>query len=230
MWVNGPGEMQILPNRPARTPSPTDPRSALSQPDVVNVAWQGGMVFDGVKVYFEHEVRMTAGQEKSVLGRSPGTTKETIDSQSEGLSVTLTTPLDFQNVSATDRPNNAEIKEIVLIEQVDRSKSIFQFAGHPSAKPVVIENRTFDESGKLAEQQRVIASSVSYFANTGQLLAKGPGSIAHHQVGQQRKIGLGRDSSAEPTSSLTFTRVNFDQSAQEFKIRANPNPGKHSCD
>ncbi len=222
LWATGNGSMKLEkaesnPNNRSTAAAQTSsselgPKAKGNSPlpDDLNVSWAGGMSFDGKRIYFEHDVLMSVKMpEKS--GRS------VLKSSSEGLSIALENPVDFRNLSASTPRGETKVRELVFTNSISESKRIFQLAGHaaptnPTQQPlVVVENRKFDLNGNLAEQQLISVPHVTVDAETGALLAKGPGFISTHRLGGgDSNNPLSKLSTNQNKEGLSFIRVNFD--------------------
>ena len=238
IWVEGPGSMSINPNtireasQDASGPTEKPLTTVLkgSTPENLDVTWQGGMIFDGSKIYFERNVVMAAVQNKTSKENGAGERYQ-IRSTSEGLSVELDQPINFADLSddttSTDSDPEAKIRELIFVSEIPKSKRAFQLAAHDSAvqpanrKPpyVVVENKTFDRSGTLIQKQNIIVPNVTFNVQAGGIFAKGPGTIATHRLGTDSSDGTNplaqlasNDSrtTGKKKGSLSFIQVNFD--------------------
>ena len=219
IWVEGEGALKfsVIPE-----PEPGDLNTPLD-PEHLDVAWKGGMIFDGAKIYFEREVVMSADRPDQ-NGK-----KSNLQAMSAGLSVELSEPIEFQNIESDQKVNDAKILELVFVDHVPESVEVFKLAKHqptfptepntttPVAKrPVVIENRTFDELGKLVEQQRFVVPQAKINAQTGSVKSKGPGSIATHRFGKpsdpskKSATPFAGFNKAPNKSGISFIQINFD--------------------
>ncbi len=214
LWVEGAGELKMNPT----AKQPAGPIANATRPSQIDVSWGGGMVFDGRTIYFEQDVIMNAAQQPNPL-----TTRKTT-SLSQGLSVRLTKPVNFKNLSQEDRPqaeNGVEIEEIVLVDQLQSSQRIFQLAGHPTprptaATPIVVENQDFDATGKLIEKQKIIVPRATIDAISGDITATGPGTIMNHRKGKSSFSLTPKTPSApvQSNSGISFLQIDFDKSLQ----------------
>jgi hypothetical protein len=227
VWVEGAGSMKM-----EIVSESEEPQSNFSEVSILtrdsskletqnlDVAWKGGMIFDGSQVYFERNVVMSADRPDEEGNQS------NIQSLSEGLSVKLTNAVDFQNMDSNQKKINTKIRELVLVDQVPDSKQRFKIAAHATEsnnletrRPVVIENRTIGNTGKLLEQQKIVVPNAVVNAEAGSIESKGPGSIATHRWKDPAKpndkplfgsLGGKKDASASSKSGISFIQVNFD--------------------
>lgn len=234
VWVEGAGSMKINPDsiREAQEkPSDKPLTSALkdSVPQNLDVTWEGGMIFDGAKIYFERNVAMAASQNGKPKENEPGDRYQ-IKSFSEGLSVELDKPINFADLTgdkqSSDSAPDAQIRELIFVSEIPKSKRAFQLAAHDSASQpanqknphVVVENRTFDKSGTLIQKQNIVVPNVTFNVQAGGIFAKGPGTIATHRVGTPgsdksnplAKLASTDREKTEKKQSLSFIQVNFD--------------------
>ena len=230
IWVEGAGSMQFL-AQDLKPGSNQNLTTGKTLPQNVNIAWAGGMVFDGTKMYFEQNVAMAAGQ----ILKNGNTSK--LKSTSEGLSIELKQSVNFQNLQGKKNRNKFEIRELVAVERVSESKQVFKMAKHTSqtgttdlSRPVVIENRTFDKTGKLIEQQRITVPQAIFSADNQSISSKGPGTVATHQIAKSdgdKSNPFGQLSESTSGTGLTFIRFNFDDSMKidserrEMKLSGN---------
>jgi len=221
VWVEGEGTMKLetdprIDKRFNQT-EPAQVGNAIKQsvPDDLNVAWAGGMIFDGSKIYFEQKVVMSAIQNNK-QGRS------VMKSLSEGLSVQLDRAVDFSQLSQNKKiAEETKVRELVFVNDINSSQRVFQLAAHTPAQKtidnqyVVIENRRFDLSGKMVEKQNVVVPKATVRAENGSLYAKGPGTIGTHRYGSSSGSGnpfasLTREHSGKKKDGLSYIQVNFD--------------------
>ena len=235
VWVEGEGAIKMKvastekqPNQSALTlPAQTldSAPASIVQPQDLDVAWKGGMIFDGYKIYFERRVVLSANQIKDDGNQS------NIQSLSEGLSVELTAPIDFQNMDSTRNKTKAKIRELVLVDEIPDTKKRFKLvktSGSPdnlsnvsikstdSKRPIIIENRTFNSDGRLIEKQKIVLPQAVVDVDAGTVKGKGPGSIATHRWKDPEKSKdakpnpFGRIGKNDNQSGISFVQVNFD--------------------
>ncbi len=223
LWVEGAGSLVLKPDfsrKPATAEAASQLGSAIlrkSAPENLNVSWQGGMIFDGAKIYFEHLVDMSAEQ------TGEGGKKSSIQSQSEGLSVELSRPVQFQQLQSESKIGNTEIRELIFVDQVSEAQRAFKQVAlttvpQPSTpRPVVIQNRTYDASHQLSEQQKITVPKAIVNMESGSVTSHGPGTISVHRRGKPstdsssnpfgRLSGKGQ---AQNESGISFIQINFD--------------------
>lgn len=212
VWVQGAGSMKL-----ASTSLEQSDQSAANvrtpgspnKPQDLDVSWEGGMIFDGAKIYFERKVVMKAVQ-ATKSGRS------ITESASEGLRVELESAVDFGNLSKDKKIGKAKIKDLLLVSVIEESKRVFKLASNksqaqPDPKFVVLQNRMFDLYGKLVEKQNIVVPSATVNAQNGNLLAKGPGSVSTHRDGTISSTENPFSKLAQnKTRGLSFVQINFD--------------------
>ncbi len=93
VWIDGPGQMDV----PFSDKSPGQPPAA---PGVLTIDWQRSMVFDGLKVHFEHAVVAIAGQQQM---------------RTETMEVQLLRPLRFSEPNSPDKP---EVEQVHCLDGV----------------------------------------------------------------------------------------------------------------
>lgn len=225
VWVEGQGEMHL---EVSPQPSPANPIAMVgfgqpqegfveskTESEDLDVSWEGGMIFDGSKIYFERRVVLSAERPAKDGKRS------SIQSLSAGLSVELTKPVEFQNLQSDKNINNADIRELILVDQVHSPRfgapeSTAQ--KKPVARPpVIIENRTYDIDNKLVEQQKIVVPQAEVNVETGAIKSKGPGAIATHRYkkpsnrpANAESDPFGALSGGGNKSGISFLQINFD--------------------
>ena len=230
IWVEGKGRMKINPDsieNPQRPPEkPLNAALKDSVPQNLDVTWEGGMIFDGAKIYFERNVEMAASQNGKPK-ENGASDRFKMNSTSEGLSVELSEPINLADLTGDKQSSGtgpaAKIRELIFVSEIPKSKRAFQLAAHESApKPankskrpqVVVENRTFDSSGTLIQKQNIVVPKATFNVEAGGIHAKGPGTIATHQVGDGNSNDsnpLAKLAAADrKKQSLSFIRINFD--------------------
>ena len=227
VWVEGSGSIALTTSTLPKT-LPRNPTIQLenavkqkSTPENLNASWTGGMIFDGTKIYFESDVVLTADR----IGNDG--TKSTINSLSEGMSIELSKPVKFKNLQSDSKIGDAEVREIILVEQVPKTKQVFKMVKHPNQlktptkRPVVIENQTYNLNGELSEQQKITVPKAVLNRATGSLESQGPGTISIHRRGKPSTDSssdpfarLARQDEATNDSGITFIQINFDGQLQ----------------
>ncbi len=216
LWVNGAGSMKINPesfeDRAAeKLEDPLNEAIKKSIPQNLDVNWKGGMIFDGAKIYFERNVVMSASQIEKP-GKDGKRNRSQLKSLSEGLSVELSEPVNFAKLSSDSSAGGAstktQIRELVFVNEIPESKRAFKLVRHTPVSDaknrlVVVENRTFDSAGVLFQKQNIVVPNATFNVEAGGLYAKGPGTIATHQMGSA--------SSASSNDSNPFARIAGDK-------------------
>ena len=237
LWVDGAGSMDI--NQNADQADQVDQTGFRIAPaersQDVSVAWQGGMIFDGHKMYFEDDV-LASGMQYS------GDKQSQIRSLSAGLSAMLTNPVSFRRLQSKGRDGmgKVEIQEMILVDRISNEKRVFTKSESPDTthiqRPVVFEKQDFDEQGQVIARQKMIVPHASVDVPTGNLRASGPGTLMNWQVGSPNSsVNPIRQASAPlggggDQNQKTFLRINFDkllvadaeqgQAVIEGKVRA----------
>jgi len=128
------------------------------------------MIFDGTKIYFERKVEMAATQNGKPKQNGAGDRLQ-MKSMSEGLSVELSQPINFADLSndkqSRDGGPEAEIRELIFVSEIPKSKRAFQLAAHESTPQtkspnIVVENRTFDGKGTLIQKQSIVVPNATF--------------------------------------------------------------------
>ena len=230
VWVAGNGMVNIkqteddknrenpiqLASATVETPDQLAPRGDI------DVEFAGGMVFDGSKIYFERNVMMTSYGDETEDERSVTKTL------SQALSVELANRVDFSQLSSGQTIGDVRMNEMVLVNQITEDQRVFKsHAGNDDPRmnstdtPIIFQNETFDRTGRLAQQSRVVVPRATINAATNTVYASGPGKIFSHQKGSEglaRIGGLDRLGSAPGQSAqqgrkknqINFLQVNFD--------------------
>ena len=228
IWVEGSGTMKLTPSsKPKKTGEQSYPigQAVINQvkrktPGRLNVAWQGGMIFDGDKIYFENAVQM----ETDRVDKKGQKTK--LKSESQALSVELKQPVDLTQLTGSQRIGDVDMREIIFVDRLLPSKQVFKLAAQSTIsnqpRPVVVETQIFDVGNKLSEQQRISVPSATFNTDTGSLRATGPGSVATHRVSNGQdgnpfarlnrtpKTANRAPNTAKPKTGISFIRINFD--------------------
>lgn len=218
LWVEGGGAMKHRPSSPTKTAGrPTANGLAQSlKPQHLDASWDGGMIFDGSKIYFEKNVLMETQQDLK------GNRRSILKSFSEGLSIELKKPVNFQKLTGDQKLDKFEVQELVLVDHVSPEKQAFQLAGHapgkqpPASQPVILENQTFDSNGKLIEKQKIAVPQATIDADSGAMSAIGPGLLATHRPRKpNQQDGADPFSNLANSDSITgevaFIQINFDR-------------------
>lgn len=211
LWVVGAGSMSIeQPNE-----QNGEILNAAHAADDITINWQGGMIFDGRKMYFEDEVAAVGMQHNQ-------DTKSQVRSLSAGLSVMLSQEINFKQLSGNGQHGMGEIdiREMILVDRLTKEKRVFDdpSAGNPKAthSPVVFEKIDLDSRGQIAAKQKMIVPHASVDMTNGNVRASGPGTLMNWQVGKLDATGgmfrqASADLGAQPASAKSFLRINFDR-------------------
>ena len=209
IWVQGTGNLNIVPPRGAKIAS-----SETDAPDIsdAKVSWNGGMVFDGSKIYFENDVSLTANRPPNDQGH-----RSTLKTNSEALTIELTESIRFEKVasgtgSVADTP---EIQRMVFVNHVAQNSRAFKLASTEN-KPRIIafQNATFDTNGEVLDLQKLFVPTATVDAQTGDVVTSGPGQALAYQYsnGQNRLSGFTKPDPAggSSTPKLTCIHSRFD--------------------
>lgn len=247
VWVAGVGEMKVRQSelkedgskpatadaKPGSAPSASGD-SAVASMDLnqmaptgdIDLKWDGGMVFDGSKIYFERNVMMTSLDDGSSEHSSVTKTL------SQALSIALAQRVDFSQLSGDRSIGKVDLEEMVLVNHIPESMRVFAIddATRESERrfnapdaPIIFQNESFDTSGKLIQQQRIAVPQATINARNSTVFAKGPGKIFTHQlVRKDEEGGLGglpsmsrapgqqRSPTKRRSGRINFLQVNFE--------------------
>ncbi|MCH2180751.1 MAG: hypothetical protein MK108_01980 [Mariniblastus sp.] len=216
VWINGPGNLVMNLVDKAKDRKPTQATDA--DREKLNITWQGGMIFDGAQIYFE----------RNVVSRSVTSGKDNIRRQTSTESAILSIELDRSVSLRTPEPANAsetsiplpepEIKTLLLVDRLPEGQPVFQLAGFEQPvppRPVLIANLTSDASGKLTEQQKLVAPTARIHVKENRMTAEGPGALAIHRPNRSNGTGSASPLSFQKKSTTNapylFIQTNFDQ-------------------
>ena len=216
IWVHGSGTLDIDPKkRPVQAATNT---GQLPQLESANVTWQGGMVFDGSKIYFEHVVDLLADRPSDESGQ-----RAKIKASCEAMTIELAEPLRLENVEDPNRIGIAskqpEIQRMIFVNRVDRTKRAFQLASaqtNPN-ESIGFQNATLDAQGNIVEAQQLFVPMATFDAATGGIATSGPGQALSYQYSTGNQLsGFNPNQSntnARPRSGkpeLTCVHIRFD--------------------
>lgn len=223
VWIEGAGTMRMKLEPPAKQPDGvfgeplTQSVQAQSTPENLDVNWSGGMIFDGSKIYFEKDIEMFADR------RGTDGNRANTRSLSQGLSVELSRPVQFQKLQQNKQLGEAKIKELIFVNEVPEAKQVFQMANHSlpldgaPRRSVVIENRSFDPAGEIVEQQRISVPQAIANMDSGVVECKGPGTVSTHRTRKSDDQNsndpfakLASDDQDEMQSGIMYIQINFD--------------------
>lgn len=229
LWINGGGKASVRGKLAATEVTPNSP-SSFTEPAVSNqltanqtidIAWQAGMIFDGEKLYFEHQVTTDIRQPDS---ESKGLSH--LQSRSEALSLILETPVNLaespQPQRRTQLGNSTKIRQLILVNQLLADQRVFSISGAIPATtpPVVLVRQQLDAQQNLLTKQTLIAPHLDVFPDSEQFSAAGPGQIIQWQVStgtekdSQPKFltasGPNRTNEATATTPINYLHVMYD--------------------
>lgn len=172
LQVLGPGSMTLP--APSTAPRPLPP---------LQVAWQGGMRFNGRLALFDRQVHVQGSsvQANGELVKLQGT--------SDSIHVTLTQRIDFTQPEAA--------------RQVDVAEMAFD-------SEVLLQSESLDPAGQLKASQRTAMRNLRINRTTGELRGDGPGWISSVH---RREPGVGEPLPAapegQPSSGIEYLRIQF---------------------
>ena len=234
LWVEGAGQCnfdnrEVAIERPARVAN----HGGFSQSAILGTrgsttkkvakfeaSWQGGMIFDGRKIYLERDVISKTEQFDG--------NKQTVTQANCGqMSVALNRKVDFKQLKKNDgtritKPQDIKPTELIFVDQVDPLNQVFgQVPVTPNYKPSppLIFNRFFDASGKLLQQQTISSKKVRVDPISKNIFADGAGWFSTHDLRTPSGTSSKRSSSPplagmagkrdDPNKPITFVRANF---------------------
>lgn len=238
LWVEGPGKFNFEHTETAPTPRRAPPanRGGFAQSAALGVvpkgakssskfeaSWQGGMIFDGRKIYLERDVVSTTEQLKDG--------KHNVTQANCGqMSVALNRYVNFEQLKENDRnglskPSDIKPTELIFIEKVDPLNQVFgQVPVDPNfrSSESLILNRVYGPQKKLLQQQTVSAKQVRVDPTSQNIFADGAGWVSTHDLqapGASRSkqsskhplAGMAKKNN-DPSKPITFVRANFSDS------------------
>lgn len=234
LWVEGPGRCNFDNSKaaPARLVNVAN-RGGFSQSAALGArptsaatvakfeaSWQGGMIFDGRKIYLERDVLSKTEQ-------FDGTKQNVTQANCGQMSVALNRYVDFEQLKQNAdeglaTPQDIKPTELIFIDQVDPLNQVFgQVPVAPNFKPAapLISNRFFDASGKLLQQQTVSSKKVRVDPTSKNIFADGPGWVSTHDLRPPGSSNANRSSTTplarmavkrnDINKPITFVRANF---------------------
>ena len=241
LWVEGPGRFNIDNSQVATNPPVSvanrggfsqsvalGARRALAKPAAkFEASWQGGMIFDGRKIYLERNI-------VSKTEQFDGAKQNVTQANCGQMSVALSRYVDFEKLkqgseTGITKPQDIKPTELIFIDQVDPLNQVFgQVPVNPNLKPTpsLISNRFFDVNGKLLQQQTISSKKVRVDPASKNIFADGAGWISTHDLRAPDSSNTKRSSTSPLTrmaasrndanKPITFVRANFsDQLAIE---------------
>ena len=244
LWVEGPGQCnfdnrEVTIERPARVAN----RGGFSQSALgarsspakkvakFEASWQGGMIFDGSKIYLERDV---ISKTEQFDGK-----KQTVTQANCGqMSVALNRRVDFEQLKQNGddgitKPQDIKPTELIFIDQVDPLNQVFgQVPVAPNFKPSppMIFNRFFDASGNLLQQQTISSKKVRVDPVSKNIFADGEGWFSTHDLRTPSRNNANRHSAPplaglagkrnDASKPITFVRANF---SGQMKVEAAKN-------
>ena len=221
VWINGPGSLVM--NQPNEQTNKSNHKEIRSDIQDLKITWQGGMIFDGSKIYFERDVISNSVTQREDKSSNLTSTESAILSLELDQYVTLHTRGQGEPEVSAKRPQ-PKIKTLFLMDHLPDGKHVFNLAGFQQPtprKPILIANVTRNPAGKITEQQKLVAPSATINVSANSLTAVGPGALAIHRPNRSSATGYASPLSFHPTPKtdappLVFIQTNFDQT-----LRAN---------
>lgn len=198
VWASGSGRAKLRPQvKPAEEgdaiTQAAEPAAKAKQQEL-EVEWQGGMIFDGEKVYFEHAVQSEA------VETAPDGSQTVLRTVSEGLNLLLDRPVNLRQRSAGVGAESSELKirQIVLVDRIPGNGRAFQVSQPLSEnRPVLLEKYTVTPAGQMLDKQQIRVPRIAMELESGDVTATGPGEILQWKPG-----GSGNGQTSGLTSPL----------------------------
>lgn len=198
VWASGSGQAKLRPQvKPAEEGDAmtqvAEPAAKAKQQEL-EVEWQGGMIFDGEKVYFEHAVQSEA------VETAPDGSQTVLRTVSEGLNLLLDRPVNLRQRSAGVGAESSELKirQIVLVDRIPGNGRAFQVSQPLSEnRPVLLEKYTVTPAGQMLDKQQIRVPRIAMELESGDVTATGPGEILQWKPG-----GSGNGQTSGLTSPL----------------------------
>lgn len=228
IWVKGSGKINFESDKlqsQTEQPAPTGAFSVAPIKDKrrnvksakMQVSWDGGMIFDGDSIYFEHGIELKSeqstltGQTDNQNGLAPFTKptdtptdkrpKKTITlATGEALKVELNRSINLQDLEAEDDAfEGLDARELVFVDWIPETERAFNVIPDPNAlqnpaaalnrrsNNLVIKSTTFDHSDRQIAQRVVRARQATVDVKNELVIADGPGSIITHQLLKNKK-------------------------------------------
>jgi hypothetical protein len=153
---------------------------AKAKQQELEVEWQGGMIFDGEKVYFEHAV-----QSEAVETAADGS-QTVLRTVSEGLNLLLDRPVNLRQPSGGVGSESSELKirQIVLVDRIPGNGRAFQVSQPLGEnRPVLLEKYTVTPTGQMLDKQQIRVPRIAMELESGDVTATGPGEILQWKPG-----------------------------------------------
>ena len=178
MWVEGAGQMAINPSQRPDTENVVNVSTGQTDPagkiESVEIAWTGGMIFDGSRLYFEREIIMDADRKPTTDGQA------TVKTLSQSLTVTLDEKVQFSEMSRDGDVGEISIASMVMSNNLDAANRAFASEQQTSDDPVIVVSETRDTRGNLVEMQKLLSPLATVNALDGSVVAKGPGKVLNY--------------------------------------------------
>ncbi len=196
LWLEGAGRLVYRAESTNQEPggdrnATASGRKAGSRNDL-DIAWTGGMIFDGQRIYFEDAVqaRVTESEAGAETGQRTST-----HTSSLALTITLDRPVSLADprVASTESRLNGtggvSVRELLLVSQIPADQRAFSIpiiqASHQSG-PVTLVNETVDQKGEVRERRELNADSAVILAGSQHLTAHGPGELTIYRRRQPK--------------------------------------------
>ncbi|MEM9943956.1 MAG: hypothetical protein AAF939_20520, partial [Planctomycetota bacterium] len=216
IWISGPGTLFMngkSGEAPQFRPQATDDSASFK---TLSAAWKGGMMFDGSKIYFEHQVSMTAIQD--AIEKAEFDQLEFV-ADCEALSISLSQAISFEELRTSEsngtQTSNISPEKFVFASQLSAGNRLFSPTESTTEANVRVQIQHQKSSGKVVEQQVIAVPDLTIEPDQGIIKANGPGKLAVHQQSDsnsqlQNPFSRLGDASNQKKSGLTFVQVNFD--------------------
>ena len=233
LWVEGPGKFNFdqietafgQPNAgPANRGGFAQARGGAFNPQQSSskfeASWQGGMIFDGRKIYLERDVISKTEQ-------FDGSKRNVTQANCGQMSVALNRYVSFEQLKKDDRnglskPEDIKPTELIFIDKVDPLNQVFaQVPVNPNfrSSPSLILNRVLGPQDNLLQQQTISSKQVRVDPITKNIFADGPGWVSTHDLqapgasASKRSTkhplaGMAKTQN-DPSKPITFVRANF---------------------
>ena len=235
LWVEGPGKFEFDHSdaAPAQPQVGQFNRGGFTQSAALGVApnpatsnskfeasWQGGMIFDGRKIYLERDI-------VSKTDQFDGIKRNVTQANCGQMSVALNRYVDFEQLKQNDRddlskPSDIEPTELIFIDKVDPLNQVFgqvPVDANFRSSPSLILNRIYGPKDNLLQQQTVSARQVRVDPVSKNIFADGAGWVSTHDLqassaprrNQSTKHPLAgmAQKNNDPSKPITFVRANF---------------------
>ena len=172
VWVNGSGNMLIQSDDAAK-------------PAEADVAFVGGMVFDGQQIYFERDVVADIKQPQ------PAGQLQLTRANATAVSLKLEQRFDLQK-KRSQQATDPKVVQMILKDRIAPEENQFKLVGYAPVPvaTVVVTHQKLDRTGQLLERLKIASVHVEINDHGKSIVAYGPGQIEVVRHGQTRMSGL----------------------------------------